>query len=150
MKMDMKIAGIVSLYLGMLAVWDLRNGEVPVKWLVAGGLVLAGMGALRCMGGELQWTEVLLGMLPGTLMLIVAWQTKKAGYADGIVLLELGVCLGYRWCVVLLCLSMLLLALTAGILLILRKVQKNTQMPYLPFLFVAFGVTNMLYKISNL
>lgn len=135
-----KMETVILLYLGILGIWDLRHRCVPTIWLMAGLLLLPGIGISRCMGNELQWTELLLGMIPGMVMTLVAWLTKKAGYADGIVLLELGACLGYREVVVMFCFSLLLIALASAVLLVLRKVGRNTKIPYLPFLFVVYCV----------
>lgn len=142
-SMDVKMMGLVLIYLMVLGIQDLRSGTVPMKWLIAGALILPCIGVLQCMQGDMQWKDLLIGTIPGILMLAIAKLTQKAGYADGIVLLELGLCVGYRKSVALFCFSLLLLAVVSAVLLVLKKVHRNTKIPFLPFLFVIFCIQEL-------
>ena len=75
-----------------------------------------------------------MGMLPGIVLLLVAVATKKAGWADGVVLLLLGLLWGARECTVSFALSLFAISIVSLILLALRKVDRNARLPYLPFL----------------
>lgn len=143
---DCKMTGVVALYLGILGVRDLRHGSVPLKWLLAGALLLPGMGVMMCLSEQVSLIELLIGIIPGLLMLVVARVTQKAGYADGIVLLEVGLCRGYRQCIPLFCFSLLLLALVSAVLLVLKKVHRNTKIPYLPFVFAVFCIQELMRR----
>lgn len=129
---------VVLIYLIILGIQDYREGSVSVMWLAAGAGILAGLGINRCIQGELLWMEVLLGIIPGAFLLAIAGLSGKAGYADGVVLIELGVCLGYREIMLLFGFSLLLLSMVSVLLLFLRKVRRNTKLPYLPFLAIVF------------
>lgn len=129
---------VVLIYLTILGIQDYREGSVSVLWLAAGVGILTGLGIYRCVQGELLWTEMLLGIIPGAFLLAIAGLSGKAGYADGVVLIELGVCLGYREIMLLFGFSLLLLSAVSILLLFLRKVRKNTKLPYLPFLAIVF------------
>lgn len=129
---------MIFIYLAVLGVWDYRERKVPLWLLTMGGAAAFGTGIHRYIQGEMQWTELLLGVIPGVFLLLLARFSKKAGYADGLVLTELGVCLGYREVMLLFGFSLLLLSVCAIVLLLLRKVHRNTKMPYLTFLAVVF------------
>lgn len=129
---------VILLFLGILSVRDCRERRVPVVWLIAGAVLLFGMGIGRCVQEELAWQEMILGSVPGILLLLIARLSGKAGYADGILLMELGACLGWRESIWLSCFSLLLLSVFSMILLCLRKAKKNTEIPYIPFLTIAF------------
>lgn len=129
---------VVLIYLTILGIQDYREGSVSVLWLAAGVGILTGLGIYRCVQGELLWTEMLSGIIPGALLLAIAGLSGKAGYADGVVLIELGVCLGYREIMLLFGFSLLLLSVVSILLLFLRRVRKNTKLPYLPFLAIVF------------
>ncbi len=125
---------LVFVYLLVLSIYDVRERKVPLVLLAAGGCAAVLGGICSGLTGAVSWLQLLLGVLPGVFLLAVAWITRKAGYADGIVLLLLGVLEGYQQGVVLLCVSLLLLSCVVMLLLLLRKVGRNTEMPYIPFL----------------
>lgn len=128
---------VVFVYLAVLGIRDIRKRSVPLIWLLAGVIPLAGLGMWKCVQEQWTWLEFFLGSLPGILLLLAAGITRKAGYADGMVLTGLGLYYGYRECALLLCLSLLLLSVVSMLLLSLHRVSRNTRMPYLPFLFIA-------------
>lgn len=134
----MWITIIVLFYLVILGIADLRKRRIPVVLLGIGGVLLPGIGIYRGLQEELGCTEMVIGMLPGVFLVLVAWLTRKAGYADGVVLMQMGLCMGYREVLPLFCFSMLLLSVVSVILLFLRKVKKETKMPYLTFLAFTF------------
>jgi len=136
----MWITMLVSVYLIILGVSDLRKRKVSGGMLWLGGLLLSVMGVYQCLQGELQWVEAFMGILPGVGMLLLAKCSHKAGYGDGIVLMQLGFCLGYRQLLLLFVISLLLLSGVSVLLLLLKKVGRNTQMPYLTFLALTYVV----------
>lgn len=142
--MRIAMTGAVAVYLGILGIRDFRKGDIPVGWFVTGTPLFLGYCMMQIVCEELTWTEVVLGVLPGAGMFLVAWLTKKMGYADGIVLLQLGIALGYRQCLILLVFSMLLTAMISVGLLAFRKAGRETQIPYLPFLFWAYGILKLV------
>lgn len=134
----------IGIYLMILGIKDWIDRKISICWLCAGGVLTTGMGIYRCIGGGLVWWELLVGMLPGLLLLMAARLSGKAGYADGIVMVQMGACMGYRECLLLFCCSMLLTAVISMLLLILRKVRRDTPMPYLTFLAIVFSVLRIL------
>lgn len=129
---------VILLYLGVLGMWDYKKRRVPILLLIMGGVLMVGMGIFRCLAGELSYAEIMLGLLPGFFMLFLAWMTERVGYADGIVLVQLGFCLGYRRGTILFCVSMLLLSLCCMVLICVKKVGRNTKVPYFPFLACSY------------
>lgn len=128
----------VTIWLLGISVMDFRSRRVSV-WLLAigGGLTAA---VLICQYGNegIELYGLLKGMLPGLVLLVVSVTTKKAGYGDGIVVLFLGMISGGAKSLVLFGVSLFLISIWSVILLILKKVGRNTQIPYLPFLAVAW------------
>ncbi len=122
------------IYLTCLSIFDLREKRVPVIWLVLGMLAAVGVSVYDVLQGDCQWIALLWAMMPGLFWMLMAWGSKKAGISDAVVLLILGLCLGTRECSVIFALSILLSALTAMILLVIRRVKRNSSLPYIPFL----------------
>lgn len=136
----MWIEGVICIYLCILGILDFYKREVPILLLEIGGVLLVGLGIFQCTGNALGGVEAIAGILPGLFLILVACLTKKAGYGDGVVLIQLGVCLGFQKVMLLFCFSMFLISVVCMILLLARKVRKETKMPYLSFLAMSYTI----------
>lgn len=143
------------MYLVILSIYDIRSRKVPVIWLVMGSLAAAvqiiwsvcPVCTVSESSGNLQalWYSVwllygrglLLGCFPGLIMLCACFITGRVGSADGWVLLILGSVVSCGQIFAAFGCSMILIALAAGGLLVLKKVKKDDRLPYLPFLTAA-------------
>ena len=124
-------------YLVILSVEDFRTRKVGLGWLIAGSVIAGAFLCLRLWNGEVSVSHLLLGFLPGILMLTVSVLGKQVGSADGWVLLLAGCVMEWGVLWLLFMLSLLFAALVAGGKLVLRKGRRKDKLPYLPFLAVA-------------
>ena len=131
---------ILSLWLGILAILDLRWKRVPVWLLAVGGIIVTAMSFYQHKWEFKSAAEMVWGWVPGALLLLIAVATKKAGIADGIVLILLSMSLDYRDCIVSFVLSFLFMSFVSLLLLVLGKVKGNSKLPYLPFLLAGYMV----------
>lgn len=137
-KIKFVIGAMLLVFLGLAAYFDCRLKRIP--WSVLG------MGAIfMILCNILQWKEfkmgILLSVLPGMFLLMLAWFTKESiGYGDGISVLLLGGMAGLRNCIWVLCISLLLLSLVGLVLLVIKRVDRKTKIPYLPFLLAAESI----------
>lgn len=133
---------ILLVYLVMLSIYDVRECKVPVILLSIGGAVAAGIAVYNCWKTPAEWQWIVLwyvlGMLPGIFVILMAYISKKIGYGDGITLILVGMLTGYRTCLVLLCFSLLLMSVCCIGILLCKKGNRNTRIPYLPFLGAVF------------
>lgn len=131
-----------AIYLIVLGIWDARKKEIPVIFLLLGGIYVVCNEIYRVIVSSVEIWEMFLkcipGMIPGFFLLATAWITQKAGYGDGIVLLLLGVREGLQNCLLMECMSLFLLSIFAGICLVSKKKSKNAKIPYLPFLCIVY------------
>lgn len=135
---------ILLFYLVILSIYDCREKQVP-RVLLFIGVVVTVISLLATVIDGQQLLYRILGLLPGQFLLLVAFATKKAGYADGIVLSVIGMILGYQKAVFLFCISLLLMSLVAVLLLFLHKVNGRTRLPYLPFLTVTYVIQQICH-----
>lgn len=120
------------------SILDIRSRRIPVWMLVLGG-AFAALAALCRFGFTLaECVEMIKGCIPGAILLLMAAATGKAGTADGIALIFLGICTGGKICLAVFMLSLVLISLFSGVLLALGRVGRNTRLPYLPFLSAAW------------
>lgn len=130
-------AGIFLAFMG----WeDLRGKTVAVRKLLlffAGSLICT---ALKIKGapGEL-WDasrDIMLGCLPGISLLLVGKLSGWAvGSADGIIVLVLGIYLGFWQVLSVLSGAFLTAVMAAGFLLAVKKKDKKYEIPFIPFVF---------------
>lgn len=135
---------ILLFYLVILSVYDCREKQVPGVLLFIGVVVAVISLLIVVIDGQQIWYRI-LGLLPGLFLLLVAFVTKKAGYADGIVLAVTGMVLGYQKTMILFCISLLLISVISVLLLFLHKVNGRTRLPYLPFLTVTYVIQQICH-----
>lgn len=128
------------LWLGVLAWMDIRRRHVPVWLLVISGMIVTSVSAYEAWKETVNGIDRLCGIFPGGIMLLVAYATNMAGWADGVILLLLGLLTGFREIVCSFILSMLIISTVSLILVVLKRANRNTKLPYLPFLFAGYLV----------
>ncbi len=126
---------ILFLFLGICSYTDIRKRTVYISCLTLFFLP----GLIFCVtSGKEGIVRGLLGMAAGTFLLLVSFATGGAfGEGDALVLMVTGVFLGAVKNTELLCLSLFLSSVTSAGALILKKWGRDTEIPFLPFIFAA-------------
>ena len=140
---------VLSFWLGILALTDLRWKRVPIWLLVVGGIFATYMSVYLYTMERKNVTEFLWGLTPGVLLLLMSATTKKAGIADGVVLLCLSLSISYQECIVSFVFSLIAISLASLLLLALHKVRGNSKLPYLPFLLVGYILQTIIGSGSS-
>ena len=135
---------VLLLYLLVLSVFDWKEKRVPLVWLVLGLAVATGGELHRNCFGQGSLLKTMLGLVPGAFLLGVSFVTGKAGYADGMVMLIVGMAKGYKAGLFVLCIGLFLASVVSVILLLMRKVCRQTRIPFIPFLTAAFWIWEVL------
>ncbi|HKM34270.1 MAG TPA: prepilin peptidase [Lachnospiraceae bacterium] len=117
--------------------FDLKYKRIPVALLVTAGIVSLADLIMHGVLGSLPniFLSRIIGMIPGTLLLLLSRLTKeKIGQGDGILLIILGLFMGFDGILVILCIGLFLQSLLACFLLIIKKADIQTKIPFVPFL----------------
>lgn len=138
---------LTALWLISMSVFDLYEKRVPVWLLAAGGIPAIVTAMYTYMTGTGSLGQISFGMLPGVLMLAVAAVTKKAGWADGIVLLIMGLFTDLWECIACFIVSLMAMSAVSLLLLVLRRVGKNATLPYIPFLCVGYLLRIVAWEV---
>lgn len=121
-------------------IFDIKNRKIPVWVLAAGGIwAFAGI-VLRVVQAGIPETLLfaLSAVMPGAALLVLSFLTeKKIGYGDGIILTMLGCMEGVRTALLVFCIGLFLQSLFAVGLLIAKKADKQSCIPFVPFLLAA-------------
>lgn len=122
------------------SVYDLKSRRIP-KWLLLTGGVLAMTGLLIngvLSGFRVSLWEGAMSLLPGIGLMVLSRLTeKKVGMGDGILLVLLGLFEGSSKVFAVFCLGLFLQSIMAVVLLLLKKADKQTCIPFAPFLLLA-------------
>lgn len=132
--------------LGVSSYFDVRWKRIPLAALAAGGIWALVWTVINMVGQGVFQTLLasLPALLPGGGLLILSRLTeKKVGSGDGILLLLLGLLLGAGEVLLLFCVGLFLQSLVAVVLVLIKKADKQTCIPFVPFLLAAW----MLVKI---
>ena len=124
-----------GLFLGTAAAIDLKCRKVYLQ-LAAGYFLLTAAGHI--FHREQGIVFFLTGLLPGLFCLTVSWISREGlGYGDSLMILICGLSLGFSRTVILVSAAFFFAALLSIFLLSLGKASRQTQLPFLPFLFLA-------------
>lgn len=129
----MKIT-VVVIILGIESVKDIRTRKISLLPIFIG----MALGVLLVIpDGFKGFLGALIGMLPGIFLILFSFLTKeKIGYGDGFILIFAGFLLGIKCAFFILLSGMLCCALLSVIILILKKGNRNTALPFVPFLIL--------------
>ena len=129
------IAGVLLLLLSSM---DLKIKKVNI-WIVAGlGTVcVAGM----FFNQNMRLFDVIGGLLTGLCAIGFSLiSNEQLGMGDGIVIAFIGLLLGFRNVLVIVCMASFVMAAISIIVLALKKGNKHTRLPFIPALFVSYCV----------
>lgn len=121
--------------LGVLAYRDWREQRVSVYAVSV--LVILGM-IFHVVWREQELWNILAGAGLGAFFMVLSWISRGSiGVGDGAVLVATGVFLGFWGNLRLLFLALILSAVAAGYLLVIKRKGRKDRMPFIPFLFLA-------------
>jgi len=131
---------VLFLFLAVCAVFDGLYKQIPLAVVWLGMLaavcfqIFGGMGVAKLFA-------MAVSLLPGMGFFLLGFLSKeRVGYGDGWVLLMIGLFLGIYRCFLILLVGLLAESAVAIVLLAFRKIKRNSEIPFLPFLFLGMGV----------
>lgn len=129
---------VILIFLTSLTYFDVKTKRLPLRLVIGFGLFII----LTCLvNGHFESWEVLIRMMPGIFLLMIAFITKEAiGYGDGFVILLIGLMLDIQISIRFILIALLLSALASISLLFLKKGDRQTRIPFIPFLLMAWCI----------
>ena len=126
--------------LGICAVYDGLERTIPL-WVVWLGIIAALILQIQGLGGNETWRSAVLSVIPGVMFWVLSFVTgEKVGYGDGWMLIMIGLYMGLWKCFLILMAGLISSSLVVLILLMFRKVARDHQLPFAPFLLLGMGV----------
>lgn len=132
------IGTVIMLALG--SIWDIRDKQIPVKLLIAE--IIAGV-ILMITNQKINWPDdwylYIMGIFIGVVILLAGrFSNGSIGTADGIMLAVIGGVIGYRDTLLLLMNAVMAAALCSIILIILKRGNRKTTIPFFPFMLLGY------------
>jgi leader peptidase (prepilin peptidase)/N-methyltransferase len=128
----------VFIFLAFLTFHDIKNRQLPIRLIGIFGIAMVGICFAKGYFGS--W-EIGVRILPGMFLVIVAYLTNQSiGYGDGIVIMLIGLICDIHVMITFILLAFLLSAIASILLLISRKGNKQSKIPFMPFLLTAWCV----------
>ncbi len=127
---------VLGVFLLIEGIRDLRKHRVSMITIVIAGVlgVILQFSIIRENG-----LEILGGILIGIMLLLLAKMTReKIGYGDGWIFVVAGIYLGFRGNIYLLLLSLFLASSASICLLVFKKVNRKTELPFVSFLLPGY------------
>lgn len=131
---------VLFLFLAVCAVFDGFSRRVPlvVVWL---GMLAAVCIRVSGAMGETSLMAAVFSLLPGMGFFLLSFLTReKVGYGDGWVLLMIGLFAGVYRCFLILLVGLMAESAVAILLMVIGKVKRDREIPFLPFLLLGMGV----------
>lgn len=126
---------MILMFLGVSTYFDFRWRRIPV-WVLGMGVIFLCVSMI--VQGEKPGLAYLISLIPGAFMIMLSFITKEnIGYADGISVLILGGMAGIRNCIWVMCISLMMISLVGLCLIALKRANRKTRIPYVPFVFAA-------------
>ena len=134
------VAVVIGVLLFAAGVMDLKSKTISRGLILA--LAVAGfVGALInvFMNKEVGIWEAVGGVLIGLCAIGLSMISREQiGRGDGLVIAAIGLMLGFRRCLFAVCMASVIMTLVSVIILILRKGNRNTRLPFIPALFAGY------------
>ena len=130
---------LVGTYLFWGALQDFRKRKIRTDYLWIGGIVGFVYKLTEIIKGNNNLVNWIIALFPGFIMLIIAKYTKeKIGFGDGWIFIVLGNVLTAAEIWYVLQIAIILITIFSMILILSKKVSKEYEIPFLPFLLVAY------------
>ena len=128
---------IFGAVLGIGSLQDIRRRQIGL-YLIAAGAALA---IIVNVNAHMDVSFFLPGIIPGVVMMLVSWLSKgKIGMGDALMVMVMGLFLGLYRVMYELVLALVMSGCVALILVIFKKKRKEYEMPFIPFLGLAYLV----------
>ncbi len=141
MNYEILFRTIALLLLMAAALRDFRCKSIDIRYPLGGCVLSLLFLCIQFHGDFRELGYMLLSAIPGIMMLIMSKFTNDGiGIGDGLMAISIAPIFGFPGIVVAIMISFMLSAVICVVLLLLKKVNAKTTLPFLPFLTCGVGV----------
>ena len=139
---------IIMTLLIIASLSDLKRKRVSNVLLIGFAIGIIPIFFWRCYTGDfLDAKSVPWGIIPGLLCLLLGKVTRESiGYGDGYLICIIGMYIGLGKTIGLVLIALFMMGIFAMGMLVFRKVNRKTEVPFIPALLMAFGLQWMVIR----
>ena len=132
---------VILILLALCTFFDIKSKQLPLKMIALFALIIVE----RCFAnGYFGSWDFLLRLAPGVLLLLIAFATNQAiGYGDGVIIVLIGLMLDIQVTISLIFIAFILSSIISLIILISKKGDRQTRLPFMPFMLTAWCICLM-------
>lgn len=137
MSTSMLVKCVVMIGILMIcSYFDLKEKKIPVIAVLLGIIAIT---VINVIGQDISLPACLIGTVFGGLLLLISRLTKNAlGMGDALLVLMIGAGMGIYQTALVLFYGLLVTAVVSTILLCMKRVKRNTEIPFVPFLLIGY------------
>ena len=129
---------LIGIALLIAAITDIKHKSISISQIVVTG-ILCIIGSIICKENNIYQTFG--GLSIGIMVMGIAkLGNEQIGMGDGMIIALTGLFLGMNGCFIMVCTASLVMVFIAAAVLILKKGNKYTKLPFIPALFVGYIV----------
>ena len=129
---------VLLLFLALAAFRDLQSRTIPCRLLAAGGTAALLLDLCGILSGSMQAGDLFPAVIPGVFYLLMGRISgDQIGRGDGLTILVLGLFAGLPDTVLITAAAQFICAVLAGLMLVMKRADRNTRIPFVPFLLAA-------------
>lgn len=136
-EIDNIVKTVFLIYLLIISISDVKERKISLKILMLGGVITSFGVGMHLIEKTVSY-QYILGTIPGVVLIFIALMTRQVGIADGVIFVYIGLLLKYQESVAVVCVSVLIIAVFSAILLVIRKVERKHELPFIPFIAVGY------------
>lgn len=133
----------IFLMLAISVVRDVKDRTVPIEYYI--GLLSIIFVKAWLIPDEVFNKDMLINILTIVVLLVAGYLFRHSlGFGDILLFCIMTLILGYRLCIVLILLGMMLTSLTGLAMIAMRKVNRKSQLPFSPFILAGYMIYIMI------
>lgn len=127
---------VILIFLAVFTLYDIKNMQIPIIYVLLFALSVIGI----CIAdSDYNAVDIIVRVLPGVFLLLISFVTSQAvGYGDGLVMVLIGLLLDINMVTSLLLTALILSSVVSVLALISKKANRQTRLPFMPFLLIAW------------
>ncbi|MDD2972333.1 MAG: prepilin peptidase [Lachnospiraceae bacterium] len=143
--MSILINVIIISLLVITSISDLKRKRISNRVLIIYGILLLPVLLWRCYQGRWELLKcVPWGVIPGLICLVLGKITREGiGFGDGYLIGIIGMYMGLSKIVGVVIIAFFLIALCSMVLMMIKRVSRKTELPFVPALLVAYGIQHI-------
>lgn len=132
---------LLLIFLTISTLMDIKNKSVNLYLCIFFLILGVGYNTFLHLEGVIGIGDIIVATIPGFILLLLSLVTRQGiGFGDGVVVIIMGMLIGFERTVTSLMVGLIVATIFSGVLIMIKKVEKNHQIPFIPFLSIGVDV----------